>query len=207
MSKIATVWNGERWEKKSDYKTTCNCYRYGGRVLWIDPKVWKLPTFNISENSPFTGSKIEGHGKTIQVRFTVSSKNEALKNYVRRYILGVARENDVAGTKAAMFLNLQRVGSNFIFQSSFCGSDSPIAGFLRALKEFDGEAFKTIYFRYRDETGSISKISKWYKVRFESEEAFGGVVRLVRDEGDKGYTDFTDKYKVTHQGIYKVLLK
>lgn len=205
--KIATVWDGEGWTKKYDYKETCDCYKYGGRVLWIDPKVWKLPTFDISEFSPFTGSKVEGHNKSIQVRFTVNSRNEDLNNYVRRYILGVARENDVAknGTKAAMFLNLQRVGNNFIFQSSFCGSDSPIAGFLRALKEYDGEAFKTIYFRYRNETDG--SISKWYKIHFESEEAFGGVVRLVRDEGDRGYTDFTNKYVVTHEGIYKVALK
>lgn len=207
MARIATVWNGEKWEKKSDYKTTCDCYRYGGRVLWINPKVWKLPTFDISESSPFTGSKIEGHDRSIQVRFTVNSQNEDLKNYVRRYVLGVAREKDLAknGTKAAMLLNLQRVGNNFTFESSFCGSASPIAGFLRALKEFDGEAFKTIYFRYRDETNRT--ITKWYKVQFESEEAFGGVVRLVRDKGDKGYTDFTNKYVVTHEDIYKVALK
>lgn len=206
MSRVAKVWNGERWEKRGDYKTTCDCYRYNGRVLWIDPEIWKLPTFDISENSPFTGSKIENHNKSIQVRFTVNSQNIALKNYVRRYILGVARENVAKnGTKAAMFLNLRRVGSNFTFESSFCGSASPIAGFLRALKDFDSDSFKMIYFRYRDETNGT--ITQWYKVQFENEESFNGVVRLVRDKGDKGYTDFTTKYQITHEGIYKVALK
>ena len=209
MARLATVWNGEGWTVNPTYKKTCDCYRFGGRVLWIDPKVWKLPTFDISDNSPFTGSKVENHDLSIQVRFTVNTKNEELKNYVRRYILGVAREKEVAknGTEAAMLLNLQIVGNNFTFESSFCGSASPIAGFLRALKEYDGESFKMIYFRYRNETNRT--ISKWYRVKFESEEAFRGIIRLIRDtkEADRHYVDYTNKYVVTHQGIYKVAFK
>lgn len=205
MSRVAKVWNGKEWAKKDDYKETCLFTMYEGRALYIDPTVWDMPKFNISDNSPFTGSKVELHNKSIQFRFTVNAKNENLKEYVRRYLLGVARNQMTTKKEQGMLLNLQRVGSNFTFESSFCGSASPIAGFLRALKEYDGEAFKTIYFRYRDETNGT--ITQWYKIQFESEEAFKGVIRLVRDEGDKGYTDFTGKYVVTHEGIYKVALK
>lgn len=206
--RIAKVWNGKEWAKKDDYKKTCLFTMYEGKALYIDPMVWDMPKFDISDNSAFTGSKVVLQNTSIQFRFTVNASNTALKDYVRRYLLGVARNEMTTKKTQGMLMNLQRVGNNFTFETSFCGSASPIAGFLKALKGFDGQAFSTIYFRYRQEDDTDTKtISKWYKVKFEDATAFKGIVRLVRDEGDKGYTDFTNKYVVTHQGIYKVAFK